>query len=96
MLVAKPLRTFTLGSKQVVVCAVTHNNPNELLATELWYYRDADQRWRVRIEGLSTASNNAQRVYDFRYEGRPITDLDITDQSVITDGPYAEAILAAR
>ena len=93
MLVAKPLQTFTLKGRNIVSCEVLEGNPHEFLNKEMWFFSTENNSKRLRIEGLSTASDLQHHVYDFHYTGTVILPEEITRGSVIADAMYPQAIV---
>src|SRR5438132_13382972 len=92
MLVARPLHVFNLKGRQIVSCEVLWNNPHDFLDKEVCFYSSEHCPKRVRIEGLSTASDLERNVYDFHYSGTVILPEEITGHSVITDVPFKQAM----
>ena len=92
MLVAKPLQAFKLKDRHIVTCEVPWNNPHALLNKDLWFYSSEHSRKPIRMEGISTATDVEQNVYDFHYKGAVILPEEITDHSVITDAPFEQAL----
>jgi hypothetical protein len=94
MLSAKPLRVFSLGLKKIVVCQVAHGDALQFLDQELSFYAHGDLAGHIRIEGVSTASDDAKQEFDFSYSGDEIRPEQLGDGSVITDGRVEEALRA--
>lgn len=91
MLVAKPLQAFIIGKKCILSCEVAQENPYDFLNKEMWFYSSESRRKRIRVEGISTASDMEHSVYDFHYSGMVIVPEEITGRSIITDAEYQEA-----
>jgi hypothetical protein len=96
MLVARPLQVFRIKGRQIVTCEVLWNNPHEFLNEEVWFYSPEHSPKRIRIEGLSTASDPESKVYDFHYSGMAIIEEEITEHSVITNASFKQAMERIR
>jgi hypothetical protein len=92
MLVARPLKAFRLGVKKVVVCQVGEANPNDFLGKDLWFYSEGRQSGRIKIKGVSTATQNEGGPFDFSYSGDEILPEQLGGSSLLADGRYEEAI----
>ena len=92
MLVAKPLQAFTIGMKRVVSCKIPQDNPQDFLGKDVWFFSSQHNRKRIRLEGLSTASDIQGSIYDLHYVGCVILPEEISNRSVITDREYQEAV----
>jgi len=94
MLTAKPLRVFSLGRKKIVVCQLANGNAMQFLDRELSFYAHGDLAGRIRIEGVSTASDADKQEFDFSYSGDEILPEQLGEGSVITDGRVEDALRA--
>jgi len=91
MLTARPIQAFRLGGKSVLICRVLDENPHNFLGKEFGFYSEGREVARIRIEGVSTASNAERGVFDFSYSGDEIRSEQVNASSLITDGLYEEA-----
>ena len=91
MLLAKPMQAFSLQGKQVLVCHVPAENPNTFVGKDLWFYTSCGGAQQIRIEGISTASNPRNLIFDFHYSGGEISPDEITEGSLLADGPLEKA-----
>ncbi len=81
MSVAKPLRVFTLGKRRILTCLVQEGNPFVFLNKEVLLVTPTVCEKKIRIEGVSTASDVEKDVYDFLYTGDEIEPRDISAES---------------
>lgn len=85
MLKTKPLEVFRLGNKRIVVCQLAGENPMQFLDHDFAFYAHGQLAGRIRIEGVSTASNGNSQVFDFSYSGDEIFPEQLGEWSFITD-----------
>jgi hypothetical protein len=90
MLIAKPLSCFLLKERRIVSCKVLQGNPHEFLNKEVSFYSTEGHVKKIRIEGLSTASDLEHDIYDYLYTGAVIFPEEIGNGSVISDGTYSQ------
>ncbi len=91
MLAARPLQSFRLGEKWVLVCRVADANPGDFLGKEFWFYDGGRRAGRIRIEGLSTAWGSEQGTFDFAYSGDEIRPEQLAEKPLICEGRYEDA-----
>lgn len=91
MKIAKPIGTFTLNNKRVLTCVVHEGNPSEFLGAELTFFPDGGVPKRIRVDGLSTASEYENNVFDFKISGDTILEEEITDTCLMTDVAFKTA-----
>jgi hypothetical protein len=92
MLSARPIESFRLGRKLVVVCQVADENPYEFLGKEFFVYSEGRRVGRITIDGVSTASPIANGICDFSYSGEEIRSDLLGEATLITEVRYAGAI----
>ena len=84
MLTIRPLQSFSIGNRCVLTCHIKGGNPLSIIGKEYVFIGSGPTK-RIRIEGVSTASDIENDVYDLLYSGDTINPNQINDSSLLQE-----------
>lgn len=87
MFIARPIERFKLGERNIVACQIVVGNPLEHKGKKLSLWCSGQPARQIRIEGVSTATDETNGFIDLQYSGDEIKSCDLEANTFITDQP---------
>ena len=84
MITIRPLRSFSVGNRRILTCRILGGNPFSIVGRKYILLGSGPTR-KIEIEGISTASDIENDVYDLLYSGDTINPDQINESSLLQE-----------
>jgi transcription elongation factor len=95
-IILKPLHSHKFGSLKVVECQILFSRKVVIQEQQLTFYSNKNLSRQVLILGTAIQTSKVVdecEIIDYKYEGDDIQEIEITNDSLITDLGYDEALI---